>query len=111
MMSDPTSRPASRPAACSPGPRGEKTADEAAVYGGTAGAAYDACYHVACDTFANNSLRALDEMSDAAAHTVHVYAGRDFTKVPLTNPVGAVSGLTSGGGGGGLHSGDEAVDR
>ena len=31
------------------GAEGIKTAEEAAIYGGTAGAAYDPCYHQACD--------------------------------------------------------------
>ena len=35
------------------GAEGIKTADEAAIWGGTAGVAYDPCYHQACDTFAN----------------------------------------------------------
>ena len=37
------------------GAEGIKTAAEAAVYGGTAGQPYDPCYHLFCDTFANNS--------------------------------------------------------
>jgi Zn-dependent M28 family amino/carboxypeptidase len=51
-----------------------KTAEEAAIYGGTAGVAHDPCYHQACDTFANNSDTALDQMSDAAAHAVLTFA-------------------------------------
>ena len=58
-----------------------KTAAQVELYGGTAGVAYDPCYHLACDTFAGTgsgagatppalALKALDEMSDAAAHTV-----------------------------------------
>jgi Zn-dependent M28 family amino/carboxypeptidase len=56
------------------GAEGIKTAEQAAVYGGTAGIAYDPCYHQACDTFANRSDTALDEMSDAAAHAVLTFA-------------------------------------
>jgi Zn-dependent M28 family amino/carboxypeptidase len=52
------------------GAEGVKTAEQAAVYGGTAGVAYDPCYHLACDTYANNSDNGLHEMSDAAAHVV-----------------------------------------
>jgi Zn-dependent M28 family amino/carboxypeptidase len=52
------------------GAEGIKTAQEAATYGGSAGVAYDICYHQACDTFANNSNTGLDEMSDAAAHVI-----------------------------------------
>ncbi|MET0999849.1 MAG: M28 family metallopeptidase [Marmoricola sp.] len=56
------------------GAEGVKTAEEAATYGGTAGAAYDPCYHRACDTRANISMRGLDKMSDAAAHAIFVLA-------------------------------------
>lgn len=52
------------------GAEGIKTAEQVANYGGTAGDQYDPCYHLACDTFDNISLTALDEMSDAAAHAV-----------------------------------------
>jgi hypothetical protein len=50
------------------GAEGIKTAEEAATYGGTAGAPYDPCYHMGCDTTSNLSRLALDQMSDAAAH-------------------------------------------
>ncbi len=52
------------------GAEGIKTAEEAAVYGGTAGEAYDPCYHQACDTINNVNTKALFEMGDAAAHAV-----------------------------------------
>jgi Zn-dependent M28 family amino/carboxypeptidase len=50
------------------GAEGIKTAEEAAIYGGTAGEQYDPCYHLSCDDSSNLSLVALDQMSDAAAH-------------------------------------------
>ena len=56
------------------GAEGVKTAEQAAVYGGVAGAPYDACYHQACDTIANLSSTALDQMSDAVAHAVLTFA-------------------------------------
>jgi Zn-dependent M28 family amino/carboxypeptidase len=56
------------------GAEGIKTDGEAATYGGTAGDQYDPCYHLACDTFNNISLPALDQMSDAAAHSVLTFA-------------------------------------
>ena len=56
------------------GAEGVKTAAQAAVYGGTAGAPYDPCYHQACDTFANNSSVVLDQMSDAIAHATITFA-------------------------------------
>jgi Zn-dependent M28 family amino/carboxypeptidase len=56
------------------GAEGTKTADEAARWGGTAGVAYDPCYHQACDTFANNNDAALGTNSDAMAFTILQYA-------------------------------------
>ncbi len=56
------------------GAEGIKTAEEAAIWGGTAGTAYDPCYHQACDTYANNSDAALDTNSDAIAFSVLQYA-------------------------------------
>ena len=43
--------------------------------------AYDPCYHQACDTLFNLSHQALDEMSDAAAHSVWTLAR---SKSPIT---------------------------
>lgn len=51
-----------------------KTPTEAAIYGGTAGVAYDSCYHQACDNYANNNEEVLGQMSDAAAHAVLTFA-------------------------------------
>ena len=55
-----------------------KSAEQAAKWGGTAGVAFDPCYHQACDTFANTDdllpLRALDEMTDAIAHAILTFA-------------------------------------
>ena len=85
------------------GAEGIKTAAEAAIYGGTAGQAYDPCYHLGCDTFDNNNIQGLDEMSDAAGHAALLLAKRNFVKDPLANPPTAVSG-SSAGGGGGTHS-------
>jgi Zn-dependent M28 family amino/carboxypeptidase len=56
------------------GAEGIKTVEQAAVYGGTAGIAYDPCYHQACDTFANVSTEAIDQMSDAVAHSTLLFA-------------------------------------
>jgi Zn-dependent M28 family amino/carboxypeptidase len=51
-----------------------KTADQVAKWGGTAGIAYDPCYHQACDTLDNLSTEALDINSDAMAYTIYLYA-------------------------------------
>jgi Zn-dependent M28 family amino/carboxypeptidase len=56
------------------GAEGIKTAAEAAIWGGTAGQQYDPCYHLACDTFANNNDHALDVNSDAIAYATLQYA-------------------------------------
>jgi Zn-dependent M28 family amino/carboxypeptidase len=56
------------------GAEGVKTAAQAATYGGTAGQAYDPCYHAACDTFANNSNAVLDLNADAIAFATLTYA-------------------------------------
>jgi Zn-dependent M28 family amino/carboxypeptidase len=56
------------------GAEGVKTAQEAAVFGGTAGIAYDPCYHQACDTYANNNDEVLDVNSDAVAAATLQYA-------------------------------------
>jgi Zn-dependent M28 family amino/carboxypeptidase len=52
------------------GAEGEKTPEQAAVYGGTAGEPYDPCYHQACDDINNLNTQALAELGDAAAHAV-----------------------------------------
>ena len=51
-----------------------KTAEQQTIWGGTAGAQYDPCYHAACDTFANVNLHALAINSDAVAFAVLTYA-------------------------------------
>ena len=56
------------------GAEGTKTVAEAAVFGGTAGAAYDACYHSECDTLANIDGGVLEEMADAIAHSTLTFA-------------------------------------
>ena len=56
------------------GAEGIKTEEQADIYGGTAGIAYDPCYHQACDTIGNVNETALDEMSDAIAHATLLYA-------------------------------------
>ena len=56
------------------GAEGIKTAAEAATWGGTAGQQYDPCYHLACDTYANNNDFALDINSDAVAYSALKYA-------------------------------------
>jgi Zn-dependent M28 family amino/carboxypeptidase len=56
------------------GAEGIKTAEQAATYGGTAGVAYDPCYHAACDDITNLNTKGFGEMADAAAHATYVFA-------------------------------------
>jgi Zn-dependent M28 family amino/carboxypeptidase len=51
-----------------------KTAVQAARFGGSAGIAFDPCYRLACDTFSNVDLDALDVNSDAVAAAVLTFA-------------------------------------
>lgn len=52
------------------GAEGVKTPAQVPLYGGTAGVAYDKCYHQACDDITNVNKNALNEMGDAAAFAV-----------------------------------------
>jgi Zn-dependent M28 family amino/carboxypeptidase len=56
------------------GAEGIKTPAQAAVYGGTAGVAYDVCYHQLCDDITNLNLTALDQMSDGIADATLQFA-------------------------------------
>ncbi|CAM2988947.1 M28 family metallopeptidase [Saccharomonospora xinjiangensis] len=56
------------------GAEGIKTEEEAAQWGGTAGEAYDSCYHQACDDLGNVDRRALDRNADAMAYVTGKYA-------------------------------------
>jgi Zn-dependent M28 family amino/carboxypeptidase len=51
-----------------------KTAEQQAIWGGTEGAQFDPCYHLACDTFANVNLHALDVNADAIGFALLTYA-------------------------------------
>ena len=56
------------------GAEGVKTPEQAAQFGGEAGAAYDACYHQSCDDLANLDRRALKANSAAVAHAIAKYS-------------------------------------
>ncbi|MFC4852447.1 M28 family peptidase [Actinophytocola glycyrrhizae] len=47
-----------------------KTSAQAQKWGGTAGQAFDRCYHASCDTTSNINVTALDRNTDAIAHAV-----------------------------------------
>ncbi|MCG8352455.1 MAG: M20/M25/M40 family metallo-hydrolase [Chloroflexales bacterium] len=74
------------------GAGGVKSVQQAEIYGGTAGEAFDKCYHRACDTLENVNLTALDQMSDAAAHAVLTFA---MTALEDRDTTAAVAPATS----------------
>ncbi|MEU4449143.1 M28 family metallopeptidase [Actinosynnema sp. NPDC050801] len=64
-----------------------KTAAQAQKWGGTAGVAFDRCYHRSCDTTANVDATALDRNSDAIAHALWTLAGTGTSPGPrFENP-------------------------
>jgi Zn-dependent M28 family amino/carboxypeptidase len=93
-----------------------KTPAQQAIWGGTAGAQFDPCYHLACDTFANNSNAALEVNSDLIAYAAltYAYSTEDVNgvagepvpeSVPLPSPAGPEGTFctTAGCPSGGLH--------
>jgi Zn-dependent M28 family amino/carboxypeptidase len=89
-----------------------KTAEQQAIWGGTAGQQFDPCYHLACDTFANNSDKALEVNSDSIAFAVLTYAystesvnGVPGTTVPGNFTIPPPAGPEGTGAGGGFHPG------
>ncbi len=52
------------------GAAGIKSLEEALLWGGVEGELYDPCYHLACDTYDNVSLEALDTNADAMAYAI-----------------------------------------
>jgi len=56
------------------GAEGVKTAEQAALWGGTAGAWYDPCYHQGCDDVGNFDADALDVNADAVAYATLQFA-------------------------------------
>ena len=76
-----------------------KRPEQQAIWGGTVGAQFDPCYHLACDTFANNSDHALDVNTDAIAFVVLTFAystesvnGVRGQRVPNSAPLPAPAG-------------------
>jgi len=55
------------------GAEGVKTEEEAALFGGTAGQAYDPCYHAPCDTIENINPAALKANLGAMAFAAYVF--------------------------------------
>ena len=77
-----------------------KTSSQAQKWGGTAGRAFDPCYHSSCDTTSNINVTALDRGVDVIGHMLWLYAAKDFGTSPqpggnlLQNP-GFESGAVS----------------
>ncbi|MFB9387803.1 M28 family metallopeptidase [Streptomyces coeruleoprunus] len=82
------------------GAEGIKTDAQAKLFGGTAGTAYDACYHAACDNIDNIDMVAFDTNIDVIANAVGTYA-HDLSS--LRKPVEFVPTDGDAGSGGGLH--------
>ena len=88
-----------------------KTEEQEAIWGGTAGDQFDPCYHLACDTFDNVDLDALDVNSDliAFAQLTFAYSTESVNGVPgkkvpgpptsLPAPAGPEGTFADGGGG------------
>lgn len=76
-----------------------KSAEQQAIWGGTAGAQFDPCYHEACDDLDNVNLHALEVNSDLIAFAMLTYAystetvngvpGKRVPGPPLTLPAPA----------------------
>ncbi|URN04787.1 M20/M25/M40 family metallo-hydrolase [Actinomadura madurae] len=61
------------------GAEGIKTPEQAKVYGGEAGVAYDPCYHSVCDRYDNVNLKGFDQMIDGAAAVTQLFAHSTLT--------------------------------
>lgn len=72
------------------GAEGIKSAEQVDLYGGTAGEAFDPCYHQACDTIDNVNADVLEQMADAIAHSTQTFA----------ETTSAVNGTSEGNGNG-----------
>ena len=73
------------------GAEGIKTPEQQAKWGGTAGVAYDPCYHAACDTIDNLSREALRINADAIAYVIYLFASGD----EVINEAPAARGLAA----------------
>ncbi|MFC7492429.1 MULTISPECIES: M28 family peptidase [unclassified Knoellia] len=62
-----------------------KSSSQASKWGGTAGRAFDPCYHSSCDNINNINLTALDRGVDVIGHMLWLYAAKDYgTTTPPT---------------------------
>ncbi|NRQ39365.1 M28 family peptidase [Nonomuraea sp. NN258] len=93
------------------GAEGIKTPEEAALFGGTAGEAYDPCYHQACDTIANISDKAIALNTGAMATASVVYAFSRDLPGPDTRPAPAQARTAAAGQDAGHDHGHGTVTR
>ncbi|WP_107054309.1 M28 family metallopeptidase [Streptomyces sp. NRRL S-350] len=88
-----------------------KSPEQAARYGGTAGTAFDACYHKACDDLGNIDMAAFDVNIDVIAHAVGTYAWdlsslqRPVPAQPPARKAPAAAGASGSGTGGASSTG------
>lgn len=85
-----------------------KDAEQASIWGGTAGEQFDPCYHQACDTFDNNNDRALELNSDLVAHAMltFAYSTQTVNGVPGTAVPGRATAAVEPAGAEGTFCGD-----
>lgn len=86
------------------GAEGIKTAAQAEKFGGTAGVAYDSCYHAKCDNLSNIDMTAFAVNIGVIANAVGTYT-HDLSS--LRKPVVTVPTDGDAGSGGGLHDGHD----
>ncbi len=78
------------------GAEGIKSPEEAAVWGGTAGIAYDPCFHLACDTYDNVNLETLGVNAGAVAWATFLSATDGALRArPRGRPAGAGNATTT----------------
>ncbi|MEU8922087.1 M28 family metallopeptidase [Kitasatospora sp. NPDC048545] len=77
-----------------------KSPEQAERYGGTAGTAYDTCYHKACDNLGNIDMDAFDVNIDVIANAVGTYAW-DLSSLQRPVPAPAPTGKSAAVGAGG----------
>ncbi|MER5983213.1 M28 family peptidase [Streptomyces sp. NPDC001787] len=81
------------------GANARKTAAQAAKWGGSANAAYDSCYHSACDTTNNINATVLDRSADGVAYTIWKQAvGGDTPAQDFSVAVSPAAGKAEPGG-------------
>ncbi|GAA2695381.1 MULTISPECIES: M20/M25/M40 family metallo-hydrolase [Streptomyces] len=81
------------------GASARKTSAQAAKWGGTAGRAYDPCYHSSCDTIDNINLTGLNRASDGIAYTLWEQAvGGEAPADDFSMDVSPTSGSVAPGG-------------